>query len=56
MSDHQINTKGAAIYLGETGEGEPALLFLHYWGGSSRTWSSVMQTDDTIFLRWPMTS
>jgi pimeloyl-ACP methyl ester carboxylesterase len=43
MSDHLINTKGAAIYLSETGEGEPALLFLHYWGGSSRTWSSVIE-------------
>jgi pimeloyl-ACP methyl ester carboxylesterase len=24
-----------------TGAGEPALLFLHYWGGSARTWSMV---------------
>ena len=23
------------------GTGEPALLFLHYWGGSARTWSGV---------------
>jgi pimeloyl-ACP methyl ester carboxylesterase len=25
----------------ELGSGEPALLFLHYWGGSARTWSAV---------------
>jgi pimeloyl-ACP methyl ester carboxylesterase len=23
----------------ESGAGEPALLFLHYWGGSARTWN-----------------
>jgi pimeloyl-ACP methyl ester carboxylesterase len=26
----------------DTGTGEPALVFLHYWGGSSRTWAPVM--------------
>jgi pimeloyl-ACP methyl ester carboxylesterase len=26
----------------EMGAGEPALLFLHYWGGSARTWKVVM--------------
>jgi len=26
----------------EMGAGEPALLFLHYWGGSARTWKTVM--------------
>lgn len=25
----------------DTGSGEPALVFLHYWGGSARTWSAV---------------
>jgi 3-oxoadipate enol-lactonase len=25
----------------ESGSGEPALLFLHYWGGSARTWNGV---------------
>ena len=42
MTDHVINTGGAAIRVEESGEGEPALLFLHYWGGSSRTWRSVI--------------
>ena len=42
MSDHMINTNGAAIRVEESGAGEPALIFLHYWGGSSRTWRSVI--------------
>jgi pimeloyl-ACP methyl ester carboxylesterase len=25
----------------DSGSGEPALLFLHYWGGSARTWNTV---------------
>lgn len=25
----------------DSGSGEPALLFLHYWGGSARTWNAV---------------
>ncbi len=27
----------------DSGEGAPALVFLHYWGGSSRTWAPVME-------------
>jgi len=27
----------------DQGSGEPALLFLHYWGGTSRTWSRVIE-------------
>jgi pimeloyl-ACP methyl ester carboxylesterase len=27
----------------DAGSGEPALLFLHYWGGSARTWNAVIQ-------------
>ena len=26
----------------DSGSGEPALLFLHYWGGSARTWQRVI--------------
>lgn len=26
----------------DTGRGDPALVFLHYWGGSARTWQRVM--------------
>jgi pimeloyl-ACP methyl ester carboxylesterase len=42
MSDRVINSSGAAIHVRESGAGEPALLFLHYWGGSSRTWRDVI--------------
>lgn len=31
-----------AIHVLDEGTGEPGLLFLHYWGGSSRTWSRVI--------------
>ncbi len=33
-----------AFNVVETGAGEPALLFLHYWGGSARTWNMVMSS------------
>jgi pimeloyl-ACP methyl ester carboxylesterase len=41
MSRLTIDTNGAAIQAIESGAGEPALVFLHYWGGSSRTWRGV---------------
>lgn len=37
-----IRTSGARIRVTEQGEGERALVFLHYWGGSSRTWDGVV--------------
>ncbi|WP_426442912.1 alpha/beta fold hydrolase [Bradyrhizobium genosp. P] len=43
MADHIINTQGAAIRVAESGAGEPALVFLHYWGGSLRTWRGVIE-------------
>jgi pimeloyl-ACP methyl ester carboxylesterase len=42
MFDRLINTNGAAIRIEESGAGEPGLVFLHYWGGSPRTWRSVI--------------
>jgi pimeloyl-ACP methyl ester carboxylesterase len=33
----------------ETGSGEPTLLFLHYWGGSARTWNAVTAQLSTNF-------
>jgi 3-oxoadipate enol-lactonase len=42
MSERVIDTNGATIRVTERGAGEPALLFLHYWGGSSRTWQGVI--------------
>jgi pimeloyl-ACP methyl ester carboxylesterase len=48
MSDYdrqesRIDTGSASIYVTQTGDGEPALVFLHYWGGSSRTWRPVIE-------------
>jgi pimeloyl-ACP methyl ester carboxylesterase len=37
-----IETKTARLHLLESGVGEPAFLFLHYWGGSARTWHRVV--------------
>lgn len=37
----QIETNGARIHVSHRGSGELALVFLHYYGGSSRTWSRV---------------
>lgn len=42
MSQLMIETNGATIRVVESGAGEPALVFLHYWGGSSRTWRGVI--------------
>jgi len=42
MSHRIIQTDGAAIRIVESGVGEPALVFLHYWGGSARTWHRVI--------------
>ena len=38
---HQIN--GVALNVREQGQGDITLVFLHYWGGSSRTWSEVIR-------------
>lgn len=29
------------IYVEQKGTGDPSLVFLHYWGGTHRTWSKV---------------
>ena len=42
MVTRSTQTKGAELVLHEIGQGEPALVFLHYWGGSARTWNSVL--------------
>lgn len=39
--EHCIETASAHIHFIETGAGSPALIFLHYWGGSARTWHRV---------------
>jgi len=39
---HTIRVGQLEIYAEEQGEGSPALVFIHYWGGSRRTWSEVI--------------
>ncbi|QBR02119.1 alpha/beta fold hydrolase [Paraburkholderia pallida] len=36
-----IETNGTRIHVTQRGSGELALVFLHYYGGSSRTWDTV---------------
>lgn len=38
----RLAVNGIHINVRERGTGEPSLVFLHYWGGSSRTWEGVM--------------
>jgi pimeloyl-ACP methyl ester carboxylesterase len=38
----KIASNGIRIHVEEQGSGDLALLFLHYWGGSSRTWGKVI--------------
>lgn len=37
----EINTNGTRIHVAQQGSGDLALVFLHYYGGSSRTWDAV---------------
>ncbi|WP_025600619.1 alpha/beta fold hydrolase [Burkholderia sp. WSM2230] len=37
-----IRTRATTVHISDEGSGEPALVFLHYWGGSSRTWDAVV--------------
>ncbi len=39
---HSIRVGQLEIHAEEVGEGSPALVFFHYWGGSRRTWSEVI--------------
>jgi pimeloyl-ACP methyl ester carboxylesterase len=42
LTDSRITTGAATLHIEQTGEGTPALVFLHYWGGSTRTWHPVL--------------
>src|SRR5271168_2262110 len=42
VQGHRIRVGQLEIYAEEEGEGSPALVFIHYWGGSRRTWSEVI--------------
>ena len=37
-----LKTSSASLAYTDTGKGEGALIFLHYWGGSARTWDLVI--------------
>ncbi len=37
-----IAANGIELHVEQRGAGTPALVFLHYWGGSSRTWRHVV--------------
>ncbi|CAE6824181.1 alpha/beta fold hydrolase [Paraburkholderia haematera] len=37
-----ILTRSTRIHVEEQGDGKMALVFLHYWGGSSRSWDGVV--------------
>lgn len=36
-----LNANGMALQVEQRGAGSPALVFLHYWGGSSRSWRHI---------------
>ena len=38
----QLDILGLSIHVGKNDSSEPALVFLHYWGGTSRTWNEVI--------------
>lgn len=40
--DVMIVSNGIELHVEQRGAGSPALVFLHYWGGSARTWRHVI--------------
>ena len=38
----KVAANGILINVRDRGQHEPSLVFLHYWGGSSRTWNEVI--------------
>lgn len=41
-SEFDIDTNTASLHVTASGSGSPTLMFLHYWGGSSRSWQPVI--------------
>ena len=39
----KITANGATFFVQQSGEGDPTLVFLHYFGGSSRSWREVIE-------------
>jgi pimeloyl-ACP methyl ester carboxylesterase len=44
-----VLANGVELHVEQRGAGVPALVFLHYWGGSSRTWRHVVETLEPEF-------
>ena len=40
-SNERMNIQGLSIHVEQHGTRTPSIIFLHYWGGTSRTWSRV---------------
>ena len=38
----KYNIHGLSINVARSGSGSPTLVFLHYWGGTSKTWNKVV--------------
>jgi pimeloyl-ACP methyl ester carboxylesterase len=45
VSDQEeyVATADGRLHIEEAGNGQPALVFTHYWGGSTRAWRPVIQ-------------
>jgi pimeloyl-ACP methyl ester carboxylesterase len=43
LNQKTVHVNGVDLNVVDTGSGSPALVFLHYWGGSSRTWAPVIE-------------
>lgn len=41
-SELTVTTPAVSLHVRSAGSGAPVLVFLHYWGGSSRTWQPVI--------------
>lgn len=57
----KVQIRDLSLNVLESGVGDPVLLFLHYWGGSARTWRRVIEPllirrrKAIHSLTWPMT-
>ncbi|GAA4633028.1 alpha/beta hydrolase [Actinoallomurus vinaceus] len=43
MTETTIAVTGGAVGVSRRGQGGPALVLAHYWGGSARTWDAVVE-------------
>jgi pimeloyl-ACP methyl ester carboxylesterase len=38
-----VRVQGLDFHVRDVGDKQPALVFLHYWGGTGRTWNLVIR-------------